>query len=275
MSSAQPWESGGDRFYGPQAGARFRNRLLRGDLLLGSMVKTPTVHATEILAAVGFDFLVIDQEHAPFDMTSLDQLALASHAGGIASLVRVADAAPSRILAVLDMGFAGVIVPHISTPEDAKAIVAACHYATGHRGYSASSRAGAYGAKSMRDHIQDSDASTTVIAMIEDTLAVDAAEAIARVEGIDAILIGRADLAVAMGADSTQAPEVVAAVSKVLDTCKNIGRRVMLYVGSVDEAAPFIRQAASLFISGSDQSMIRSAAQDVRGRFPPQARSSG
>ncbi len=260
--------------YGAQAGGRFRDRLLRGDLMLGTMIKSPTVHAAEILAAVGYDFLVIDQEHAPFDLTSLDHLALASHAGGIASLVRVADASPSRILSVLDMGFAGVVVPHVSTAEQAKSIVAACRYAVGHRGYSGSSRAGGYGGKSMSDHIQDSDASTTVIAMIEDPAAVDAVEAIACVEGIDAILIGRADLAVTMRANSTQAPEVVAAVSKVLETCKNKDKRVMLYVGNVDEAVPFIRQDASLFIIGSDQTMIRSAAQDVRVRFPPQATTS-
>ena len=85
---------------------RFRTRLRNGELLLGSMLRTPTVHATELFALAGFDFLVVDQEHAPFDIHALDMLALASRGAGIALLVRVADANPSRLLGVLDLGFA-------------------------------------------------------------------------------------------------------------------------------------------------------------------------
>ena len=68
----------------PTTNHRFRSRVLRGDLLLGAMLKSPTFHATEIFAGRGFDFFVIDEEHAPFDRHDLDGLALAAGAGGIA-----------------------------------------------------------------------------------------------------------------------------------------------------------------------------------------------
>lgn len=90
---------------------RFRERVGRGERLLGTFLKTPGVHATEILAGIGLDFLVVDQEHALFDSTTLDTMALAARAGGIAYLVHVADASPARLVGILDLGFAGVIVP--------------------------------------------------------------------------------------------------------------------------------------------------------------------
>ena len=64
----------------------FRERLRAGELLLGAMLKTPTVHATEIFGSLGFDFVVIDQEHGPFDTHALDTLALAARAADIASI---------------------------------------------------------------------------------------------------------------------------------------------------------------------------------------------
>lgn len=133
---------------------------------------------------------MLDQEHAPFDIATLDHLALASHAGDSASHVRVADASPSRILAVLDLRFAGVIVPHIRSVKEATCIVEVARYATGKGGYSAS-RAGRYGAKSIQEHVESSHASTIVIAMIEELTAVEAVQEITSVKGIDALLIGR------------------------------------------------------------------------------------
>ncbi len=245
----------------------FRDRIGRGELLLGSMLKTPTTHATEILGGVGFDYLVVDQEHAPFDNSVLDQLALASHAGGIASLVRVSDDLPARILSVLDMGFAGVIVPHVSSAKQAESVVAACRYATGKRGFSGTTRAGLYGCKTMSEHIASADGSTTVIVMIEDPSAISSIEQIVAVEGVDALLIGRADLAVSMGATSSDAPEVTAAVNSVLNVCQVAGRRVMLYVNHVDEAKRFIERGASLFLVGSDQGLMQRAARSAKAAF--------
>ena len=245
----------------------FRERLHRGERLLGAFLKTPTVHATEILAEVDFDFVAVDQEHAPFDRRDLDALALASQTSGIASLVRVSDASPSRLLGVLDLGFAGVIVPHIASVEQAREAVSACRFAGGSRGFSNSPRAGRYGALGIAEYIDKSDREVTVIAMIEDVAALEAIDAIVAVEGIHAVLIGRADLAVALGERSLSAPAVVSAVDRVLAACRVAGRRVMLHIGNVEEVRTFAELGVTLFLVGSDQSMIRTAALAVHERF--------
>src|SRR6185436_154766 len=123
----------------------FRNRFARRDVLIGTFIKTPTTHATEILGTLGFDFVVIDEEHAPFDRAQTDVLLLAARASNLAGLVRVPSAAPEGLLSVLDCGASGVLVPHVKSPEMARQIVAACRYRGGSRGFSASSRAGRYG----------------------------------------------------------------------------------------------------------------------------------
>ena len=90
-----------------------RSRLLAREHLIGTFVKTPTTHATEILGALGFDFVVIDEEHAPFDRMATDTALLAARAAGTAALVRVQSA--TSILSVLDCGATGVLVPQSRT----------------------------------------------------------------------------------------------------------------------------------------------------------------
>ena len=80
----------------PELPADFRKRFAAGEYLLGTFIKTPTSHATEILGDLGFDFVVIDEEHAPFDRASIDVCLLAAKAAGTAGIVRVA-APPHRI----------------------------------------------------------------------------------------------------------------------------------------------------------------------------------
>ena len=100
----------------------FRKRLVARSHLIGTFIKTPTSHATEILGSLGFDFVVFDQEHAPLDAGALDMMILAARASNIAGIVRVPEASPSMIQTVLDCGATGVLVPHVTTAETARRI---------------------------------------------------------------------------------------------------------------------------------------------------------
>jgi 2-keto-3-deoxy-L-rhamnonate aldolase RhmA len=97
--------------------AAFRQRFVRREPLIGSFVKTPTGHA--ILGDVGFDFVVLDQEHAPFDRSAIGNVLLAARAGGIAGIVWVATGNASNLLSALDSGAAGVLVA-MSRPSKAR-----------------------------------------------------------------------------------------------------------------------------------------------------------
>ncbi|MDH3233657.1 MAG: aldolase/citrate lyase family protein, partial [Alphaproteobacteria bacterium] len=176
----------------------FRQRLIDRELLVGTFIKTPTGHATEILGDLGFDFVVLDEEHAPFDRGSIDIALLAARAANTAGIVRVPSANPASLLSVLDCGATGVLVPHVDTAAKAREVVAACRYREGNRGFSNSPRAGGYGRLGVWDHVDRSDAQVAVIAMIEDPPAVDVIDTIVEVEGLDAVFIGRGDLTVSL-----------------------------------------------------------------------------
>lgn len=253
----------------------FRNRLLARELVVGTFIKTPTGHATEILGDLGFDFVVVDQEHAPFDRGDIDAVLLAARAAGTAGIVRVPDASASAILSALDCGAAGVLVPHVASPERARDVVASCRYRGGRRGFSNSPRAGAYGRLGVWDHVDAADAATAVIAMIEDPEALDAIDAIVAVDGLDGVFIGRGDLTVALGASGTNAAEVRAATGKIAAAALEAGKAVCAMTAGGDDARWLKELGVSGMIVASDQAFMRQAAAQALAAFRALGRSEG
>jgi 2-keto-3-deoxy-L-rhamnonate aldolase RhmA len=248
----------------------FRRRFASGERLVGSFIKTPTTHAIEILGDLGFDFVVIDEEHAPFNRESIDLALLAAKANGTAGIVRVPDARATGILSALDCGATGVLVPHVANAETARSIAAASRYRGGKRGYSGSTRAGRYGGATVWNTVDGADAQTTVIAMIEDPEAVDNIDAIVAVDGLDGVFIGRGDLTVAFGAPSNTAPVIQASVERISKAARGAGKPVCVMVNSADEAEGFQRLGASAFIVSSDQGFMRRAAAQTLKDFSKQ-----
>lgn len=248
-------------------GFGLRQRLQAQQRLIGSFVKTPTSHTIEVLGELGYDFVVIDEEHGPFDRSSIDRAILAARAWGVAPVVRVADASPSRLLSVLDDGASGVLVPHVDSREKAEAIVAACRYRTGSRGIAATTRAGRFGGLSLWEHVDRADSSVAVIAMIEDPEAIDDIDSILAVEGLDAVFIGRGDLTLAYRAESQAAEAVTRATDRVIDAAADSKTPVCVLVGGAQEASAFEKRGVRTFIVSSDQGFLRSAAAGALAAF--------
>ena len=236
---------------------KLRQRMLAGDKLVGTFLKTPTSHGTEIVAGLGFDFVVIDQEHAPFDRTTTDIALMAAHGRNIPALVRVPG--PDAILSVLDCGAAGVLIPHVASADYAREAAALCRYRA-RRGYATSTRAGGYTSVPMWTHIRGSDDTVTVVAQIEDRAALDQIDAIAAVEGIDSLFIGRGDLTAAFGDDTPNPPAVRQAVEKISAAARKANKPISVYVGGRPEAEWLHSLGATTFILNSDQGFLRQAA---------------
>lgn len=237
----------------------FRSRLATGDLLVGTFLKTPTGHATEILGDLGFDFVVLDAEHAPFDRVTIDQMLLATRAADTTGIVRLPSAAAPGILSALDCGAHGVLVPHVTSAAMAADLVAACRFRGGKRGFSNSTRAGSYGRLGVWDYVDQCDDQTTVIGMIEDPEAVDAIDEIVAVEGLDAVFIGRGDLTVAyevaLGSD-----EVRNATVKIIEAARAAGKSVLAMSPGGRDASWLRGLGVSGLIVASDQGFMRQAA---------------
>ena len=240
----------------------FKSRLHAGELLVGTWIKTPHPHVVEVLGLSDLDCLVLDAEHAPFDRTSLDLCIMAARASGKPVLVRPASAAHDQILNALDCGADGVILPHIRTAQEAADAVRACHYVRDGRGYAGSSRAAGYTTKGMANHRADAK-NIIVIAQIEDVEGVGNIDAIAAVDGIDALFIGRADLTISYGAETPDDAIVVDAVDRIVAAGKAAGRTTGMFLGRVDDVPMWRDKGARLFLLQSDQDFLLAGAAQL------------
>jgi staphyloferrin B biosynthesis citrate synthase len=238
----------------------FRERLLAREPLLGTFMKTPSAHNTEIIGGLGFDFVVLDEEHAPWDRGTLDMGLLAARAFGTAGIVRIARPDPASILSVLDDGAIGIMAPHVDSAEKARDIVSWSHYRGGSRGLGIG-RGGEYGARGA-DHIPFADKTTTVIAMIEDRKAIDAIDDIAAVPGVDCIFLGRGDLGVSLGNATGRAPTLAEAVGLVAAAAREHGKPLAAVVPAMtsDEAKWLMDLGVTAMMVLSDQGFMRQAA---------------
>jgi 2-keto-3-deoxy-L-rhamnonate aldolase RhmA len=234
---------------------------------VGTFVKTNSVHVIEILGGSPLDFVVVDAEHAPFDRAAIDLLVLAGRAVGLPVMVRVPDIAPSTILSVLDVGAAGLLVPHVDSALQAREIVSLTRCRTGVRGFSSSTRAAGYGTLPMAQAVAAVDG-CFIMAQIESAAAVQAANEIAAVDGIDGLFIGRADLALSLGEVDAKSPAVLAGTQKALDAARMAGKVSGMAVGTAAERHAFAPMGANWFIVGSDQSLLRQGAQLAASAAP-------
>ncbi|KZB87990.1 HpcH/HpaI aldolase family protein [Amycolatopsis regifaucium] len=177
-----------------------RSRVVGGDPLLGLILKVPAHSAVELAGHLGFDFVLLDTEHASAETVEVEQHIRAGDAAGIPVLVRVAGSDPSSALHALDAGAAGIVFPHVSNAEDAEAAVRAAHYPPrGIRSLAVSTRAGRHGTLTLDEHLARSARETVVVVQAEDRHSVQNCAAIAATEGVDAVWIGPTDLSLSLG----------------------------------------------------------------------------
>lgn len=240
----------------------FRKRLLARELLIGTFCKTPTSHATEILGSIGYDFVMLDEEHAPWTRQSLEVGFLGARAFGIAGLVRIARPDANSILSALDDGAIGVMVPHVASAEKARNIASWARYKGGTRG-SGVGRGGDYGGRSFETHYAASDATTTVIAMIEDREAIEHIDEIVAVEGIDGFFLGRGDLGLSLSnATGGSVPTVDEAVRIVAKAVVNSGKALCAVTQNMasDDAKKMLDLGVTALMVASDQGLLRTGA---------------
>ncbi|WP_373356192.1 HpcH/HpaI aldolase/citrate lyase family protein [Pseudoroseicyclus sp. CXY001] len=245
----------------------FRARLQGGASLMGTFLKLPGPHVIEVLGGVGLDFAILDEEHAPWTRETLDVGILAARASGVASIVRVARAEAASILSALDCGATGVMVPHVDSVAKAEVVASAGRYIGGTRGAGAA-RGGFYGRRGPRNY-EMADEEATVIAMIEDAAAIDDIDAIAAVEGIHALFIGRGDLGLSLRNARGSADDLNASVERVAEAARRHGKGVMAVVPAPEHAdTAWLRGlgVTTLAVS-SDIGFLQSAARAARQAF--------
>jgi 2-keto-3-deoxy-L-rhamnonate aldolase RhmA len=238
---------------------RFRTRLRAGEALDGLVVRTPSHQVVEVLAAGaggGPDVVMIDTEHAAFSPRDLDTVLAVACALDVPALVRIDELRRSAVQSALDLGATGIVVPHVDSLAAAQRAARWAHYGPDGRGYSGSTRAGRWGTSPMDQVLTRAAEVTTVVVQVEDPSGVDAVEAIADVDGVDAVFVGVADLAVALGADGPTADRVIAAVDRVVAACTASGVPLVVFAPDADAESAWRARGASLVLRGTDQARL-------------------
>jgi 2-keto-3-deoxy-L-rhamnonate aldolase RhmA len=200
-----------------------RERLERDELALGFGVRVArSVEIAKAARWAGFDWLFIDLEHGALSIETAAALAVAGLDTGIAPLVRVPKGEYSLATRVLDNGALGVVAPHMETAEEAQAAVAALRYPPlGRRAVYGSQPQFDYGKVAAADLMASLNAATLIVVMVETARGIDNADAIAAVEGIDALLVGTNDLCVDLGIPGELGhPRIADAYAAVIAACR-------------------------------------------------------
>lgn len=245
----------------------FRSRLRAGEPMMGTFLKTPSPIVCEVLGLSPLACVCIDAEHAPFGRMEIDGCVAALSAADMPSLVRVQTGSAGEILSALDAGATGVVLPHVISGAQAAELARVAHYGPGGRGYAGSSRAAGYATKPMAEHLRDSAARTTVIAQIEDAEALMHLDAIAAIEGIDCIFVGRIDLTISLGAASPTEARVIEAVEQICAAGLRHGKAVGMFIPPSEDCMVWQQKGATLFLLASDQQFLLDGARALAGRI--------
>jgi 4-hydroxy-2-oxoheptanedioate aldolase len=235
-----------------------KKRLQANETVYGMFCSTPAALSIEIIAAAGYDFVVIDLEHTLIDSGQLAAMLLAARASGVTALGRVASAYQAQ--QVLDAGAEGVVFPRIGSVQAAREAVRACHFAPfGERGLNATWHS-RYGRDDLAEFTNSAKDRTLVVAMIENRDGLDNVEEIAAVDGVDVLLEGAADLSQSFGLPwQTRHPDVQAATSRIRTAARNHNKTFCALPRVPEDFASWYRDEVRMFILGDDRGITRRA----------------
>jgi 4-hydroxy-2-oxoheptanedioate aldolase len=224
---------------------RCKAKLSKGEAIYGPFVGIPSAAIVELCGIAGFDYVVIDCEHSAIDFGACEEMVRAAELVGITPIVRVPGHDSRKILRYLDIGAQGIMAPNVVSSDEARAIVDAARYApVGKRGLGPG-RAARYGfVESLGDYARQANEQVLVIAQLESVRALDDLDAIVGVRGIDAFMLGTADLSASMGYPGERTrSEVLDVKQRIVSTVLSAGR----ILGDTAENAD---TAQSLFLQG-------------------------
>ncbi len=252
----------------------FRERLLAREKLIGCWLSLGSHITTEVLGVAGFDWLLLDAEHAPNDVITLIPQLMALKDSPSAPIVRPPWNEPVIIKRLLDAGCSNFLIPFVESADEARAAVAATRYPPqGMRGVSVSQRGNRYGA--VPDYFKQANDHIGVLVQIESRAGVAAAAEIAAVEGVDCLFIGPGDLAAAYGQlGAAGHADVQEAIKQIHAAAQAAGKPTGILAPAEADARRYLDLGIS-FVGvgvGSDLGLLRMASQGLCDKYQDETR---
>lgn len=242
--------------------SRFKKKLNSGELVIGTWVNTlrdPMI--AKVLSTTPLDYMLIDSEHSGASIETISNMCLIARECGLYPMIRPTDPNDLKMNGrLLDAGACGLVIPHIDSAKQAKAIADSMHYFNGGtRGYSSKCVCSGF-TKTDEEAMRRSDAEVTCVVQFESVSAVEQADEIMAIDGIDIAIVGRGDLAHDMGLPGKQTDERVSAmVEKVYAAARRNGKIPGLLVNDLDGALKWLDRGIKFMTYGSETGWLQSA----------------
>ncbi|MCS3433392.1 2-dehydro-3-deoxyglucarate aldolase [Klebsiella sp. BIGb0407] len=246
---------------------KFKAALAAHQVQIGCWSALASPISTEVLGLAGFDWLVLDGEHAPNDISTFIPQLMALKGSVSAPVVRVPTNDAVIMKRLLDIGFYNFLIPFVETDEEARLAVAATRYPPlGVRGVSVSHRANMFG--TVPDYFAQSDKNISILVQIESQAGLDNIDSIAATEGVDGIFVGPSDLAAALGhLGNAGHPEVQQAIRHIFARAKAQGKPSGILAPVEADARRYLEWGATFVAVGSDLGLFRAASQKLSDTF--------
>lgn len=248
-----------------------KRRLEKDEPAFGTFVKFASPNLVEMIGLAGFDFIIIDSEHANFTHGEIEELIRAAQLVGISAIVRTADAGEANILHALDSGASGIQVPSLNSAEEARAVIRRAKYhPQGERGWAPGCRAGDYAFTPARTYIEQANRDTTVVVHVENARMAADIDALCALDHLDVAFIGTGDLSQSLGhPGDPDHPEVLKVVDGVVAACQRAGRHFGVVASNSDGLKGWIDRGARYIAWQSDMVMYKNALKGAADRFAP------
>ena len=246
-----------------------REALDAGRLSLGFTVRlVRSVEIAPAMAALGYDWLFLDCEHGTLSLDAAAQISVAALSAGIAPIVRVPNGAYAMATRMLDNGALGIVVPHVDTAEEAREVVEKLKYPPiGHRSMGGIGPHYALRALPVGEAAVALNAANLTVVMLETPRAIENADAIAAVPGIDVLLIGSNDLCAEMGIPGQFShARLEDAYRRTVTACAAHGKHPgMGGIYTEETMARYIGLGARFILAGQDGSFMSAGAASRAG----------
>lgn len=234
-----------------------RTALARGEVVTGIILFTGSPMVTELAAAAGIDFVIVDMEHSALDLDRCAHVIRAADAAGITPFVRVPEVDATLIKKIVNMGAAGIVVPHANRENCAAALKAAQYAPDGERGVCTIVRSAGYLPGDWDAHVRAANREIMIVPLLEEKEIIADFEAFAATPGLDVFFIGPTDLSISLGVPHAtfDEPSMSAALDKVVAAAKRHGKHVMTTIGNKldpDYGRAVSRRGVQLMVLGTD-----------------------
>ncbi|CUJ83206.1 2-keto-3-deoxy-L-rhamnonate aldolase [Shimia thalassica] len=242
----------------------FKTALAKGDAQIGLWVVASEASVTEMIGTAGFDWLVLDGEHAPNDIRSLRDSLMALNGSDSHPVVRIPIGETWMVKQVLDAGAQTVLVPMVDTAEQARDMALAMRYPPlGVRGMGATgARASRFG--EITDYVATANDEVCLLVQAESRAAIANLDDILTVEGVDGVFIGPADLSADMGfPGAASAPEVQEVITDAIKRITSSGKAAGILTQSLDDAKTYLELGATFVAVGIDMVMYAKVTRQL------------